>query len=179
MFDLVTDKFRGILKKEYHRRLHIAVLVLTILTLTIFCILMATIYYESFVHRQTIEAQYNQVKSDRTQQSDQNFINTVQNIKGEMILMNDFPSDPMGRDLVQKVIAQKGNKVILSGFSLSFGAKDNQLSIQGTSVTREDLLSFYKRLQNMNIFSKVDLPLSTYTKDNDLSFNISLTYPNQ
>ena len=96
-----------------------------------------------------------------------------------MILMNDFPSDPMGRDLVQKVIAQKGNKVILSGFSLSFGAKDNQLSIQGTSVTREDLLSFYKRLQNMNIFSKVDLPLSTYTKDNDLSFNISLTYPNQ
>jgi hypothetical protein len=48
------------------------------------------------------------------------------------------------------------------------------INLRGNSATRGSLSSFSKSLQTISEFKSVDVPLSSYTKDKDLSFSVDI-----
>jgi hypothetical protein len=48
------------------------------------------------------------------------------------------------------------------------------INLQGVSATRESLSAFSKSLQTIPEFKSVNVPLSSYTKDKDLSFSVDI-----
>ena len=86
-------------------------------------------------------------------------------------------SEPDVASLFQSVIAVKGNSVRLIGFLFSpgSGTTKSKLSIQGIAKSRTDLSAFVDGLKKNPQFTAVDLPVSSFTKDQNADFAIEIT----
>ena len=49
------------------------------------------------------------------------------------------------------------------------------IKVKGFALNRERLLLFRQSLENNPTFSKVDLPISNFVKEKNISFNLNLT----
>ena len=79
--------------------------------------------------------------------------------------------------LLDNVIKKKGANNTLVGFSYKKGTDKapGLLILSGIARDRESLLSFVKELKTDQLFTKVDLPVSNFTKEKDVPFSIELS----
>lgn len=79
--------------------------------------------------------------------------------------------------IIRNVLAVSRPGIILSGFSYTPGAGKNSgmLAISGTAATRDVLRSYQLTLQGSSFARSADLPVSTYAKDTDIAFTITMT----
>lgn len=54
--------------------------------------------------------------------------------------------------------------------------EDKRITIEGDALTREDLLTFEKRLRQSQFFSNVISPLSNYQSQRDITFHLSFSF---
>ena len=77
--------------------------------------------------------------------------------------------------ILDKVLVTKSDAIKLENISYNSDSKsDSTLNLQGIADSREDLVSFSKRLQAINSIKSVDLPVSNLAKDKNLVFSITL-----
>lgn len=79
--------------------------------------------------------------------------------------------------LFRSVISHKDNKIRLEGFQYTQGKGNasGKLSVVGISATRQDLSRFVDELKKDPLFKKVDLPVSSFTKDQNADFTLDIT----
>jgi hypothetical protein len=80
-------------------------------------------------------------------------------------------------DLINRVIQKKSDGIRLSGFFYRHASSKTSsgFSISGVAEDRESLSTFVKNLQGEALFTKVDLPVSNFTKDKDATFSIQIS----
>lgn len=59
--------------------------------------------------------------------------------------------------------------------AISFEASNNKVSIQGTAGGREVLANFVSVLEEVEKFEKVELPFSSFTRNEDVPFSLNIT----
>lgn len=108
-----------------------------------------------------------------------NIASTTSNIKAlnnNLTIMDKILSYPKIVHYLNIVFLNKSKPISIDDVSyIDTNEKNAVLTINGSSATREALLSFVKNLQTSGAFSAVDLPISNYAKDKDLDFSIKLT----
>lgn len=79
--------------------------------------------------------------------------------------------------LVKEVLAVPRAGVVLSNFEYTpaAGGHPGTLALSGTAATRNDLRAFQLALTGSPAFTNADLPVSSYAKDADLPFMITVT----
>jgi hypothetical protein len=70
----------------------------------------------------------------------------------------------------------KTNSIKINQFSFSPNSTSTEtINLQGVSATRDSLVNFKKSLDESGLFKSIDLPVSNFTKDKNISFNMTLT----
>ena len=92
------------------------------------------------------------------------------------ILKVDLTS-PAVHALFLSIISEKGSDIKITGllYTTSADKQKNAISITGIARTRDALLDFAKRLEAVESFSKVTLPISNFTKNKDINFSMGLS----
>lgn len=76
-------------------------------------------------------------------------------------------------NIFNKISADKPDGILIKGFSY---VSDNILAVTVTATAdkRDDILEFVDRVRLRRGFSEVDVPVSNFAKDSDISFTMSL-----
>lgn len=78
-------------------------------------------------------------------------------------------------ELFTKIITLKPAGVSLTGFRWKKSDSKITISVFGTAKDRQSLLAFQEQLNSSSAFSKATLPVSSFAKDHDLEFELSIT----
>jgi hypothetical protein len=173
MFTLLPQDFRKDLLKTYHTRLA-SVISLFLLTLTALgiCLFLPTFIFIKSEHSKLISEESALAESISKKNTD-DFSKTLSSLKNDI----DLISTP---DLNVSPIFKAVESHTLSGIVLqkmSYTTTQPQtfsLSISGVAATRKVLSAFAKELQQEEIFTSVELPISNLAKENLVPFTISI-----
>ena len=78
-------------------------------------------------------------------------------------------------EVIAKIIGMKGPAVKIVGFSYDATDRQERLVISGIAADRDELAAFAETLKGSNIFTAVDLPVSSYVKSSNIDFAIVAT----
>jgi hypothetical protein len=99
--------------------------------------------------------------------------------KLDLVLLNTV-SDVVKRiqssDLIEKVVSVRSSVKITSIAIVSVSTTTAKIIVQGVSPTRESLLLFKGYLEKLAPDNKVELPLSEFTKNKDITFSLNLIH---
>jgi len=82
---------------------------------------------------------------------------------------------PLSSDLITVIVEHKPNDIKINALFYDKGLMDGKVSLNGIAKNRETLLSFLKSLEGEKIFTKVDLPISSFVEEKDIKFSIRIT----
>ena len=95
----------------------------------------------------------------------------------KLIALRPPKSDVDVATLLRSIILVKGSGVRLIGFlyTPASGTTKSKISIQGVAKSREDLAQFVDALKKDSQFTNTDLPVSSFTKNQNAEFTIDIT----
>jgi len=90
--------------------------------------------------------------------------------------LNRLGQVPSGSSAVRAVLRVARPGIALTGITFSPGAEEEHtMTLSGTAQTREALRAYNLALSELPFVSSSELPISTYAKETDLDFMITLT----
>jgi hypothetical protein len=171
---LLPDGERHVLYKDYRFR---------ILTVASLIFIVVSIISTIFLMPAFLEAYNFKVSETSLAENISNKVNPeTKIIKDELIkdniLLNiskAYSKDSYFSDLLGEVIGQRSN-ISISSISIDpVSSTSTNITIQGISPTRDDLLSFKSRLSKVEGVLSVDLPLSGLTKSEKVPFSMRIS----
>ncbi len=82
---------------------------------------------------------------------------------------------PFSYDVFTVIVGYKPDGIKIKSMFYDRRQKDGNISIAGVSKDRKTLLSFLKSLEGEEIFTKVELPISSFVEGEDIEFSIRIT----
>lgn len=79
---------------------------------------------------------------------------------------------------LETVVERTPPGVSISQFSYTYGTEEISVSVVGRSATRAALIAFGDALRDTGLFSRVDVPVSSLAKSEDIDFSLTLTLKN-
>jgi len=91
------------------------------------------------------------------------------------IFPGNTTASPLVADFVNPVLGAKTKAIHLTNLTYALGDSPTTAAIQieGTADSREDLLSFTGSLKAIKTFSNVNVPITSFIKDSDVTFTIT------
>lgn len=179
MFNLLPNLFKDEIKAEYNLRKWIVLLSLVLFLQISFLALTISIW-TIFLDKET-EAS-NQVKKENEvmlSQSTNDILKVINATNQKITIIDKTMFSPEILPIYDTIISQKTTGISLREFNYNSSATESTLSLKGLADTRETLVSFVKKLQDLKVFSNVDLPVSNLAKQKDIEFNIDIKINNK
>lgn len=176
MFNLLPENLKDEIRKEYKLRRLTVILVFVLAVQASFLIFLFPTWLISVYKEKEIVSQSEQMAKFLADSNVAPATNVIKSLNSKLNVINSALEYPAFVPLMDTVIGQKTKSITLKQFS--YTSKDSasaELSIGGTSATRESLVAFVKSLEDTKAFKKVDLPISNLAKDKDIVFTITLT----
>jgi len=84
---------------------------------------------------------------------------------------------PSATDLIRQALAVRRSGITLSGimYAPAKGSRPGTLMLSGTAASRNGLRAYQLALATTPEFANADLPVSSYAKDSDIPFTITIT----
>jgi hypothetical protein len=123
----------------------------------------------------TINTRMNQIEGDQQTYSElakevKDFNEIIKQVDGTKARVNFS-------ELIYTLDDIAGDNILLTQFSLKeTEGKIDKINLIGYAATRVDLSNFREVLENHDLFSDVDLPISNLAKDKDITFSLSVAY---
>jgi len=95
------------------------------------------------------------------------------------ILEQDGYLTPLSYDVFTIIVKHKPDSVKIKSMFYDRGQKNGSISIGGVSKDRKTLLSFLQSLESEDIFTSVELPISSFVEGEDINFSIRITINNE
>jgi Tfp pilus assembly protein PilN len=168
---------RRLLAREYHFRLGvIALLIFTTLILDTGILLFPTyVFLGSNVKAQeTVLADITTALSSSDEMALSTRLTTLSNNATTLIALAKTSSVS---DIMREILSIPHKDISLSGFVFAQAANKskNVITLAGVAKTRDALRAYQLALQGMPFILSVNLPVSAYAQDTNLSFTITLT----
>lgn len=80
-------------------------------------------------------------------------------------------------DIFEKVLIRKNSKISIDTllYRRSIGKEQSTITVGGVASDRESLATFVQNLEGEALFTKVDLPVSNFTKNKNSDFSILIS----
>lgn len=175
--DLLSPERRAALARGYFLRLGtVSALFATALVIAAAALLAPTYVFlaRSIAAR---EARLASMKAAFASSDDAALSARLSAIKDDADALSALEHSPSVSATVRSALAVSRAGVALSGFEYAPPAakRPGSLTISGTAATRDALRGYQLALENAPFASSVSLPVSTYAKDKDIPFTITVT----
>ncbi len=177
MFNLLPETEKEKILREYNHRRLIVFLAFMSATLCMALVALFPSYILSSIKLKEVETNIAVVRQSKEfQEADK--LQTVLTESNEKLSALQFGrSKVLSQDLIAQIINVKNTGIRINGLLYKKStAKDtsSQIFINGIAQNRESLSRFVTDLQKVKIFKKVALPVSSFTKDVNAEFTISI-----
>jgi len=165
------------IKREYKVRIGIvSLLLLSVLTIIAIVSLIPLHVSSSSELNDIIRQMETEKKETPNIIEEQNPIKITQDVNAKLAVLRKKDSALLlSSDLIAVIVGHKPNDIKINAMFYDRGLMDGKVSINGVAKDRETLLSFLKSLEVEKIFTKVDLPISSFVEESNIEFSIRIT----
>jgi hypothetical protein len=170
------------LKKGLKSRFTIVALSMLSLSLFVGFIMLLPSYFLVSSYLSEVVSE-NNISKSKDDASIKKILNLPVEISSKLDFFQSNISDISVVDYFSKVIGYLPKGVRLDSVSFSRnsdkGKNSTVVLVSGTSLDRDSLVSFSTLLENSNLFSSVEVPVSSLTRDKNLPFSMNLLIKSQ
>ncbi|MDB5266808.1 MAG: hypothetical protein JWN89_623 [Parcubacteria group bacterium] len=175
MFKLLNDETRIIAVKEYSRRRMVVILFLfcTLVLIAIFGIFPS--YTVSSSRKEIAMSRIEVLKKSPSSEDGRTLEKWLGLTNKKLTVLSPDASTDEPYEIFQKIIAAKPAGVSLLGLRWDKTGTAVTISLSGIARDRQALLALQEALNSSKSFSKAVLPVSSFAKDKDLEFELSIS----
>ncbi len=160
---------------EYRLRFTVVTLALFFAIEIIAATLLIPSYVISIARIQTLTTKTAQYKSGNIIEETAN-LNMALKEGNLMVAILSASTTPRDASIsLEQIIDARSSAIKITGIVYHTDVGVRNFNIQGIASTREDLLTFTKKLQEQPKILKVDLPVSNFTQPENIKFSINVT----
>lgn len=175
MFNLLPDNLKEELKAEYKKRWLILLLVLVIFLQVSFLIFFLPSWALSLSKEREISSSVYGIAQSASSKDAVPIASIISDTNKRSSIINTLMEYPEVVPLINTVIENKISSIHINEILYRFADKANTtVTLSGVSDTRDSLVSFVKKLESSGSFKSINLPVSNFTKDKDISFSLSM-----
>ncbi len=164
-------------RKEYRMRLSVVAMLLFATLFAISIVLLSPSFILSSFKYDSATKQLETEKkkiSDAVEGVDPIKVAKEVNVQLE-VLGQDGYLMPLSYDVFTIIVGHKPDSVKIKSMFYDRKQKNGSISIGGVSKDRKTLLSFLQFLESEEIFTSVELPISSFVEGEDINFSIRIT----
>jgi hypothetical protein len=172
--NLLPEKDKKKIKREYLTRLLIVILLFSALTISLNLLLLLPSYFLSNGDRGLIEERVSFLKSYLEIRKESG-ITSVLPLTNEKIKALEISEIPKINSSIKSILSEKSRSIRINSFNLrSSNDGSRTLLISGRADNRDGLISFSESLKSTGSFVDIDLPLSNLAKNINVDFSIKI-----
>lgn len=173
---LPSDRSRA-LRREYFARLGVVALSMLAILVVIHAVLLLPTYLSIRDDAQYERARLAELETALASSEEQQVGSRLARLANDTAYLTAQAEAPSGSDAIRAVllVPRAGISITNVSYTASPTAGENRLVLMGVAETRDTLRRYYSALSSQPFVSKADLPISTYAKETDLVFTITLT----
>jgi hypothetical protein len=176
MINFLPEKLKKQVKTEYLLRGLTVLFGYSFFVMVIVSVFIVPSFVLSMVKKDSIIKQLDMVKKSSVNQTEDilsktRIINEFTNVLSPKLTPNRLASD-----FIKSAIGGKVYGIKVSSISTQYeGLEPSKITLSGFSYTRDLLIEYVKELKDLDMFSNVDIPVSTLVKVSNIDFSIVLT----
>lgn len=174
MRNLLPEKNRQLVTREYYMRLAVVSLLLLAVVSLIGIVTLLPAYFSARAKLASVQAEATFVEQSLSAR-DSTAVQAVRTINDELRAIRSVQDEPRIEELVRAVLSGKPTGISLSSVNFEKEGNGGNMLIRGVAVSRDALLSFRRALEAESRFSAVDLPISNLAQTEDIDFTLTLT----
>jgi type IV pilus assembly protein PilM len=176
VINILPDKEKKSLRREYRTRFSTMILHLIAITGVVSILLLFPSYFISRFEENLVEKELEAFNIKNPDLSNGSMDKLIGDINLKLELLNKAGSSYQVNDKVlENILASRTSGITFSQILFNKKITDSILVIHGTATNRDSLRNFKTILDSNPNFSKVDLPVSNFLEKNNLPFTISIT----
>ncbi len=174
MINFLPEKLSKQVKAEYSTRVTSVFFIVFSLVTVFVLVFLAPAYTLAIYRKAVISNQLTMVKSSSVNQSNAS-LDQVKKVNEIVKVLSTGSAQKPASDFIKSILNIKTSSITISSMSSDFDNNQNtRISLKGFSNTRDNLTKFVKDIKNLNLFSSVDIPISSLVKSSDIDFVISI-----
>ena len=179
MFNLLLESEKKTLQTEYKLRLVISVFTaIALLALTSILLLLPP-YTLSVSKENLAEKKLSELRVENAKKQDSKLLATIKDADRKISLLAAAPTQELQSKILGEVLKEKTDSIKIKNLLYARASGDGTgngftIKISGIARDRVSLLEFSRRLTGNSRFARVNLPVSNFAKDEDISFTIEI-----
>ena len=176
MINFLSEKNKNNVKKEYSFRVFTLFLIIFSLVMVFVSVFLSPAHILSIYRKSVISNQLGMVKESPVSKSSVSLEDVKKINEIVKVISSATVYQKPASDFIKRILNSKNSAITISFISSDFDTNNNmRISLRGFSKTRDGLTKFVKDIKSLNLFSGVDLPISSLVKSSDIDFSINLT----
>ncbi len=177
--NLLPDPEKKMLQDGLRSRSVIATSLISVAALLISLIALTPAYFLARVRLIEVVSQTSITAKGEGSKVANTFLNLPSEIKSKLNVLESSIPKYRTAEIFYEFANAVPKEITVRSISLSRGAiaggkKGKKLDIAGQAVSRKSLIDFSESLRRINLFSTVDVPVSSLTKERDLPFSMTI-----
>jgi len=174
MFNLLPLSEKIKIRHEYIMRFLVVAFFFLFITVCIGMILLFPSYLIS-KSKEKAARQTNEALEKSLQARDDSGFQALLKQTGDKIkVLTESPKAVGITDIFDHILDKKSSLIKLTNISFSDDGNNAEIILKGMASDRDSLLAFTKQIEKDSLFSKVDLPISNFTKDKNIDFSLKI-----
>jgi hypothetical protein len=176
MTNLLPQSDQMILKKEYKYRKLVVIFLFFVGTVLISVGFLLPSLILSNIKLNIISDAAEKARISNENQTNSNTSNILlKDTKEKLALLSIKDSGPTFVSVVDLITKNKSANIKIKEISYEKNTDSNsKITISGLSKNRESLTNFLGQMQSVSVFKSVDLPVSNFAKDKDITFSMQI-----
>ena len=174
MFNFLPAKYGKVVKREHVLRSLVVIFVLLSFVAIVSALLAASAYFAARDHFSVATEEESSVRKTLESGEQMGVSGVVSKVNAYITAATSL--SPLSPEMiVEPIISALPSGVTVSAISLGETDAGIKATVTGTSVTRDELLTFEENLEGVARFSVVDLPVSSLAKDTNINYSITIS----
>ncbi|HEY1037640.1 MAG TPA: hypothetical protein VGE62_03595 [Candidatus Paceibacterota bacterium] len=176
MLHLLTEEHKAKIIRQYRMRLLIVLCLGIVLTLVAAAIFLIPSYVISFSAYSEVQAEKNRLVSLVAAKQTDALANDVKEVSNTLEALKSHADRRNPTRIFERIVQGKPSGVSVTSFAYT-PESDSQVTVDvaGKANTRGSLSSYVDMLKADKVFSGVSIPLSSFARERDISFNLKIS----
>lgn len=175
MFNLLPENLKKKITREYKLRLTIIILAFVISTQVFLLVFLFPSWLLSFYRGKDFLVRSDEINRFLSAEDVSSTISYIKVLNSKLKIIDENQNYPELIPVLNSVLKERTSNIRINGISYTVNsANSGVLTLSGIGGSRESLVSFSKKIKEIEFFKKVDLPLSNLAKDKDIEFSINI-----
>jgi len=178
MVNLLPEKEKNFIKKEYSIRFLTTILVLLLVSILLSTFFLLPGFIILNVKENTAVEEINILKKSIQNKDSVETEKKLKSIQAEVDILGRQDARISLSKIIDTIIKNKPDKIYITDILYNKiqknGGNEEVITVRGKTNERDLLLDFKKTLTGITSFKRIDLPLSNLTKDEDIYFLLDI-----